>query len=429
MSEKSSPNTIYLPFCKLCNGLLNINIDSLTFSIQYECELNKEHHSNNNIFFKTFERFYLKEKKINNNLESSIYHICNSPYFCKCSKNYIDKNCQCEKIKKCLRHNKDFNYYCINCKTHLCIYCIKENNIHKNHKIKNFIEIMPSLEDIENLKKSFNEKLQYTNELIKKIDNWERLMIRKAEELKQSLRDEISFFEKIICNYNYLYNNYTYFQLFYTINKYIKNINNEYLIKFNECYEFEKQTEILIQLFKYLGKKSKEIKCIRLKRTFESIYSDVNKIEKIKDIYYLDYIEKKIRLCYYNKPDNSLYHNTNSIIEFKESIYSISISTIEDKICICLLNNKNVKIIDYDIDDKSFELNNEEIKDNSESNINHFYKCIQITKINFITSDDKYIKIWSNNSNNYLEIKKIKLNTKTYDLLLINNEYFISSQP
>ena len=37
LEKKNSSNTIYLPSCKLCNGLLNINIDSLNFSIEYEC--------------------------------------------------------------------------------------------------------------------------------------------------------------------------------------------------------------------------------------------------------------------------------------------------------------------------------------------------------------------------------------------------------
>ena len=164
-----------------------------------------------------------------------------------------------------------------------------------------------------------------------------------------------------------------------------------------------------------------------MKRTLDEKYHNVDIIEKIKDNNYLDVYESKIELCFYNNSNNKLYDNINS--EFKEQIYSISVSAIQDKICICMLNKKNVKIFDYDIEEEILELNKEEIKDNSVTDINHFYKCIQISKNVFITGDDKYITIWSYNFNNFLEVKKIEINTITCDLLLSNDEYFISSQP
>ena len=152
LEKKYLPNKIYLPSCNFCNGLLNINIDSLRFSIEYECDLNKEHRSKRNIFFKTFEKFYLKEKKINNKSELDKCHICNSTYFCKCCNNYNENSIRCSK------HNKDFNFYCLNCKTNLCIICIKEYNIHEDHEIKHFFDIMPSSHTIDKLKKTLNEK-------------------------------------------------------------------------------------------------------------------------------------------------------------------------------------------------------------------------------------------------------------------------------
>ena len=54
----------YIPLCRECNDILNIKINPLNFSIEYECEFN-DYHYDIDIFFKTFERFYLKEQKIN----------------------------------------------------------------------------------------------------------------------------------------------------------------------------------------------------------------------------------------------------------------------------------------------------------------------------------------------------------------------------
>ena len=72
---------------------------------------------------------------------------------------------------------------------------------------------------------------------------------------------------------------------------------------------------------------------------------------------------------------------------------------------------------------------NQEIIDN-ENRYSHFNKCIQLTKKYLATADNKYIKIWKNNNKEQLETEiKIFIGSKTSDLLLVNDEYFISSQP
>ena len=73
----------------------------------------------------------------------------------------------------------------------------------------------------------------------------------------------------------------------------------------------------------------------------------------------------------------------------------------------------------------------EEINDEDESNI-HFNKCIEITTGCLATSDNDMINIWIKNddfANSYTSISTLMVNTATYDLLLLNNESFISSQP
>ena len=66
---------------------------------------------------------------------------------------------------KCNEHNCNFNSYCIECKKNICLFCLKEGDIHSSHLIKNFSEIIPSLKDIENVKKSIEEKKKYYNML------------------------------------------------------------------------------------------------------------------------------------------------------------------------------------------------------------------------------------------------------------------------
>ena len=228
--DKDLLQKYYYPSCKECNGLLIIKINPLNFSIDYNCESDGifNIHGEKGIFFKTFERFYLKEievykcSKCELNLENSDFckcQECQSVYCSKCCFEDIIINNHKKIIyekneNKCIKHNWNYNGYCISCKSNICLYCIKENNIHLFHSTKNFSELMPSKETIENLKKRIEEKIKYTDFLIQKIDLWKREIIRKTEELKQNLRDEISLLGKIIFNYNYSFSNYTYFELF-----------------------------------------------------------------------------------------------------------------------------------------------------------------------------------------------------------------------
>ena len=68
MKEKNDENNttkFYYPICKIdnCGGVLKFKINKNNFSLNYKCEKN-EKHIGKNIYFKTFERFYLKEIEI-----------------------------------------------------------------------------------------------------------------------------------------------------------------------------------------------------------------------------------------------------------------------------------------------------------------------------------------------------------------------------
>ena len=208
---------LYYPYCKenKCNGELKIKFNN-SFTLDYECEKNNEH-KGNNIYFKTFERFYLKEKliekchKCNINLLNSNIFICK-----KCENNYCiscflldehikESNNNLEIIsKKCKEHNMDLYYYCTNCKENLCIYCIKQNeknNKHNNHCFKKLLDEMPSLERINNLKDKIIKKSNCYKQLIYKLNDWKRKINIKIEELIHNLNDEITLLEKMFLTF------------------------------------------------------------------------------------------------------------------------------------------------------------------------------------------------------------------------------------
>ena len=162
---------------------MKINND---FSIDYRCDKTKKHQSKR-AFFKSFERFYLKEKKIK---KCSKYHcdLENDKYKYKCSK---CKGIYCgycykfdEHIKnninnllntknRCLIHKKDLVKYCLNCQKNLCVFCTKDN-IHTNrndhHNIKSLFEFIPTDDEIESMNQKIKKRKERYKELIQMLN-------------------------------------------------------------------------------------------------------------------------------------------------------------------------------------------------------------------------------------------------------------------
>ena len=262
--------------------------------------------------------------------------------------------------------------------------------------------------------------------MIRKIDEWNmKNNNSKVEELKQNLRDEISLLERIIFNFNKNFRNYTYFKNFRYINNYVNSINsltnNKYLSEFYNCLSFEKQTEKLMSIFKYIGKKAiiKQNKIGYLKNI--QTFASYKFIEKIDENYFIGYDESKktVLFFYINDMINSIYN-----YYIKENIFSISKSTLENKIFICL-SNKTVKIISYDFEKKAFNIS-EIIDYTFNDNYDYFYKCIQLSEGLYATSD-KFISIWSFKDNIYNKIKEIYANEEVRDILLIDKDSFMCS--
>ena len=448
--EKNLITRFYYPYCreKGCCGILKIKFGD-NFNIDYECDKNKEH-KGKEIFFKTFERFYLKEKEIEKCI--NCFSVLDYDVFYKCKQcdklyctmcfikdEHIKKDINNLEIitKKCSIHKRELNQYCIDCKKNFCVYCLKNDDTivsedsHKGeHKVINLTDYMPTKEQIINLKNKIKEKNKFYEEIINSINKWEKTLITKTNRIKQNLKDEISLFSKIVYNYNQYFLNYTYYSTFYFLDEYFKNKNCVMLNKFKNTVSFEEKNKVLFEYFN-LNKNNKKTKKNHKKGYFEHFYSLNNGlIEKINNEYYFEYFSEneKIYLSKYDKKSDNIKYSEEK--EFKDKIYSVSISKENSQIYICLLDKKEVKILDYNLDKKEFKLNKNSIID--ENNIvSHFNKCIKLTNDFFATIDNDMIIIWdktNDDSNRYNIVKRNYMFENTTDILLANEDYFISSQ-
>ena len=433
--------SIIYPFCPKCEGLLNIEFNN---SLYLDCYCDKcENHKGEKIFFPTFEKFYLKENnvrcsKCNNNLLNKYIFEVESKndkeqkgdkIFCSNCFQQIYESIKVDdfnlniKSNKCKFHDSDLNQYCIDCKKHICIFCSIEDKmeIHKDHNIKNLEYLIPSPKEIDNLKQRIKQKSKVYKELKNKINIWKNKIMTKTEQLIENLEKEMLILDKIVLNFNNKFMNYTYYNDFIHLNSFVKNINNEYLIKFNNNPDFREQSLNLIDLF---YPKKPKTKILNANITNNYSLQGINP-EKINNQFYFD--KSKSSIINYNKYNNEFTYYC-QLNDFKEEIYTISLSLDRQIIYACLNDKKVVKLF-FNFQEMQFPKLNQEIIDN-ENRYSHFNKCIQLTKKYLATADNNYIKIWKNNNKEQLETEiKIFIGSKTSDLLLVNDEYFISSQP
>ena len=445
---QKSVHKYFFPNCDKngCKGLLDLKFND-DFTLDFICDKNNCH-KRSNIYFKTFERFYLKEKYIEICARCSTildnasfkYINCGKLYCIKCflndaqlRQNYNDIIENSGLLEKCLIHNKELGQYCVDCKKYFCFYCLINNeykdNHSKEHKVVNLLNLIPSKNEIDNLKNKIKEKKNFYEDIIDSINEWQRTMRAKSNRLKQNLRDEICLLQKMIFNFNQFFLNNTYLSLFNNIKDYVNNNKNEELLhKFNNCFKIEEKTKILIELFFPKKKNANEI--IKKNISEKYLYSiiDGGIIEKINNENYFESDTKSLFLVYYDEL-KELCFNEKLCPDYDEKIYSVSISPKKRKIYACLEDKRMVKIFEYNLEDGELILTDKEINaDNNESN--HFNKCINIKNDYLVTSDNNYIIIWKENeSQNFSIIKKFDIGSKTSDLLDIDENYFLSSQP
>ena len=337
--------------------------------------------------------------------------------------------------KRCKKHNRGLDSYCIECDKKLCVYCIKNDdevsNSHKNHTIKYIFDVILSNNQIKSLKNKIKKKSDYINNLIRSIDEIERKLISKIKYLKQTLKNEIDLLAKIYLNYNQYFYNYFYYSNFINfLNEFDDSINNVFLKKFNDLETIEEKIENLMNVIIYKEKTSVEDKDYFLEK-MPQVESGI--FSKINDIFFFNFSDQTYtaELQRYKKEENDIYYLPRSRIKMKSKIESVSISTKSNRIYACLSYRKIIKIFEYNLQKKAMKLCDEEINDeDNQSNLSiRFNKCIELIDDYVTTSDSNNICIWKKDSHSllYSNIKKMYLNEEINDLLLIDNNYFISS--
>ena len=134
-------------------------------------------------------------------------------YYDKCMKIKTNKNSK-ESFNDfiCPHHNSNFNGFCKTCKKNICKECSDFD--HKNHFISKFYELLPSNEEIIQLKNSIdNEINDINNLLIENFNKWIKELQEKFDELIQNLKAKnnlynfiINFYETKEFNYQNIYN-------------------------------------------------------------------------------------------------------------------------------------------------------------------------------------------------------------------------------
>ena len=264
MSKIIQSNVFYIPLCgeNNCNGLLRIKKINENFSLNFECEKSSQH-NRKNIIFKAFERFYLKEKKIekckkcdSNNISCKC-KICKNIYCSSCSINdkHIKENSENSinmDSQKCLTHNSGKNHYCLDCKEYLCETCVE--NEHEEHNVENLSYAVPSSNKIDEMKKRISHYDTLLNSIIESSKSLLEIYLQKIENLKQNIIDEKNLIEKLVINFNKKYFNYYYFLNFETLFEYTKSFNNDKIEEFYLEDSIKNKNKILVE---YLNSKDK----------------------------------------------------------------------------------------------------------------------------------------------------------------------------
>ena len=432
-------NKYYLPICREngCEGNLNIYIDEENFIIKCICEKNKDHQSN--LFFETFERFYLKESTIkkcyncSTNLENKDKYKCNEcdKLFCSTCillEQHIKKDIKNLRMptNRCLKDKNELLYYCLNCKQKICAFCYKkdeEKSPHKNHEIKILLNEMPSLSQIHTLKEKIIKKSEEYNSLIKSLDEWKDMLFKKIEKLKSNLLYEIRILKKLFLNFNQDYLDYTYYSNFHFFYNNIKEYNSEYLKEFMNGKTFDEKSNSLIKLFS--SKKHEiPIKNVKLKRIRNMEENGVLEILSDKYLLFFSYLHDCIKIISINNFDEI------NRIEFKEIVSTFNFSTNKKKIYACLSDKKSISVINYNQEKNILELSDEKIEINDGTRDN-FKKCIYLNDTHLISIDSKSIYLWCRddlNAKQYYDINQIVLKKKIIDICLINEKSLLISQ-
>ena len=289
---------------------------------------------------------------------------------------------------------------------------------------------MPTQKEIESIKETtqnFNVKIE---NILKRIKSYKNEIQERFVKLNNYLNFlKLTVNEKILKDFNYL--NFDYYN--YKNFKYLSNYLNTEEILQNDNF------------IKYLafGKYSDKIKQEN-KEDITQSYNITLEKKKKKDDNKIDYLEELI----YVKDNlfiqfDNLREITIKLFEFKYKSFnhilsysfndsgklrSIKPTKYNNNILINFDNKKNIKIIEYNLDNKTMSLIKNQIKTSKSLSDRFFISYIDDKKGNIITSDMNDLILWSKYKKSYKEMKKINGKYDTlfniYDTIFCGKSWF-----
>ena len=367
--------------CSSCYLIPEININNSDFPfIQIKCEKNHIEKKIDLIKFIEKSNKFSKEKyececdefKQNSNLELYYCHNCNKIICEKCSSKH-DSNHRIifEELMEhyCIDHQMEFFAYCSKCKQNICKLCKK----HKNHEIEEFVNIIPSKEELNNIIKKKDDIVSKIENIELLLDSYKNEMTQKIDEIKQYYDIEKNILESIINQYSKNLFNYQIIKNLQNIEK--CNLNEQSI---NSKDSFSEKTKKLLKIFDTIENKSidsKAIKLIKNINTKETVYS----------------------LCYLKK-SNLIAMGLKKKIDLMDLKFNIisSNNLLDDKIAY-ISELKDGKIVSVDLNKyiKILEVKNEklEIYKKIESKEERNFVGIELSNKNIICGGNQYLSI------------------------------------
>ena len=389
---------------------MKVSIDEEKFLINGICDKNNNHKFNN-LYFETFERFYLKENIIKKCF--ICFNILENEYRFEC------KECKKTYCSICFFSDIHIKKNIENLKV------IKINYLEDKDELINNLKNMPTKEQLFNIKSKIQKKSEAFDLLIKSIDEWQKEFNNRIERLKQNLRNEIRIIKKIFFNFNVDYMNNTYYLNFHKFLDSIKDYKNKYLIRFMQSVDFNEKTKNILDII--LFKKPEIITYnIKLEKILDTKgYTIIKNLDDKTLLLFSDSL--KCFTIFSNKKNENNYDKIYNL-NCDNKITSISFSPNKEKIYACAEEKKYIHIINYNPINNILEYSDKFIEINSEG---YFQKCIYINSDCILAIDDISIYLFyedKSNLNRFTNTKKASLKDEIFDICLINENDLLVAQ-
>ena len=417
----------YSTKCLTCDEPIKFKINLHKFNISAIC---KNGHISEDISFWQFEYRFISKTNfsiIKCNRCFSLINENSNNFICGICKNILCNNCinihskekkhnirsnYLNKDKECQLHHKQYILFCYDCKKNLCKKCKEE---HIEHCIKSYFDILPSnkeIKTIKNINKNYNEKIQ---KIIDTIKNYKK----EVEERYDKIMDYLYFLAnvingKLIKEFNYSYFDYYNYENFKYCLNYLNNkeiIQSKNLLEYLISGNFSDETK--------LEDFSDDIKIIKEKNeNRDNIINENKEIYKIFNYNSLQYLKnnyfmrcqkgfsRDIEIFEFNQ--YSFNHILTYNLKIFDRIKNIKPAKYSNDILINIDYKKNIKILQYDLKEKTFSYCKNEIRAIKKSLDKSFLDFIDDKNGNIITVDKNEISLWKKHNKIFGKVKYIK---------------------